>query len=381
MAVTVADVPAWGWFLVALGGVVLVLAVVSWATAEAAFPLRGKVVVVTGGSSGIGRAVAAAALEAGAHVALVARKPALLAEATEALAPAAKRGGLRVTTHAADVCDDAAMVAAMAAVAAAHGGVIDVVVASAGTSLPKVFEETSAAEWSNLLRLNVVGTRNTVAGALPHMTGAQGGRIVFVSSQAGQVGVYGYTTYSATKFALQGFAQALGQELWNRRIRVSLSFPPDTDTPLLAEENKAKPAITRMLSESTATVPAGVVASGILAGIVHWQPLIAVGFDGWMLATLTSGMGPAGTLGAGLVQVATMGLWRLVALFIVNGWYSTIAKHDKRGGAAPSTSTPLLAAAAPTPASGAAASGSVGEPKAPAAGGALLGVTAEDKRK
>lgn len=115
-------------------------------------------------------------------------------------------------------------------------------------------------------------------------------------------------------------------ELYNRHILVSLSFPPDTDTPLLAAENLQKPRITKLLSEASATVKPEEVANGIIQGMIHWEPLISVGFDGWMLSTLTAGMGPAGSLSNALVQSLTAGLWRAVALCYVQYFYSVVRK-------------------------------------------------------
>lgn len=156
----------------------------------------------------------------------------------------------------------------------------------------------------------------------------------------------------ASKFALQGFAQALQQELYSRNILVSQCFPPDTDTPLLASENLQKPHVTKLLSESSATVSAAVVGVSACNGLENWRPAVPVGFDGWMLATLTSGMGPAGTLLDAAIQVLTLGLWRFIALFYVQYWYrGVIAKHDVAPG--PST-IPVAAAILPSAASGAA---------------------------
>jgi 3-dehydrosphinganine reductase len=120
-------------------------------------------------------------------------------------------------------------------------------------------------------------------------------------------------------------------ELAPRRILVSVSYPPDTDTPLLTQENLQKPRITRLLSEATATVAPDVVARGIVEGMERWCPAISVGFDGWMLSTVTAGMGPAGSLGAALLQACTMGIWRAVGLFYVQGFYSTVMKHSAEG--------------------------------------------------
>ena len=104
--------------------------------------------------------------------------------------------GSRISVHAADVADDAAVSAAVKAAAAAHGGRIDVVINSAGVSGPRVFDEVGADEFEATYRINVVGSRNATFAALPFMRGAAGGRVVFVSSQAGQAGVYGFTAYS-----------------------------------------------------------------------------------------------------------------------------------------------------------------------------------------
>jgi 3-dehydrosphinganine reductase len=324
------------------------------------------------------------------------------ADAATELRAAAKSPSQRITVHAADVGDEAGAAAAVAAAAAAHGGRLDVVIASAGVSGPKRFEETTAGGWEATYRVNVVGCRNVVAAALPFMSGGRsapapaagggarrtGGRIVLVSSQAGQTGVYGYTAYSvrvlgwvrecvrrasararhtltplvfflrptpathhpcpqASKFALRGLAEALGHELHTRAIRVSLAFPPDTDTPMLAEENKAKPAVTRLLSEATATVPAATVGAAIIAGVERWNPFISVGFDGWMLATLGAGMAPAPDVVTAGVQVATMGLWRAIGLAYSLYFYHLIGKHD---GAAVNAGTKPATAAAATPA-------------------------------
>lgn len=221
----------------------------------------------------------------------------------------------------------------------------------------------------DVFKLNVLGTRNTILPSLKYMTRPKdGARIMMVSSQAGLAGIYGYTAYSvrchartllplhrgacacvaerllptpalwhlpvalcvqASKFALNGFAQSLQHEVYARNIRVSLSFPPDTDTPLLASENLQKPHITRLLSESTATVSADTVGTGMVAGLERWSPLVPVGFDGWMLSTLTVGMGPAGSFFDAFVQVFTLGLWRFIGLFYVQYFFSVISKHDQ----------------------------------------------------
>jgi 3-dehydrosphinganine reductase len=312
----------------------------------ARFDLAGRVVLITGGSSGIGKAAAARCLAAGAHVALMARKPALLEAAQLELVEGERRrrGALppaaaaalppspRVTVHAGDVADDEAARRCVTAAAAAHGGRIDCVVASAGVSCPNAFEETPAAEFAGVLATNVTGVRNAVFHALPFMgRGGGGGRLVLVSSMCGQLGLYGFSAYCASKFALSGLAQALAMELHSRRILVSLCYPPDTDTPLLALENETKHAVTKAISETVTAVSADHVGRAIVDGMVDFDPHISFGFDGWMLASLTAGMSPAHSWLQAAIEVLTLGIWRLVAIVFVSSFYGTIAKLAAQG--------------------------------------------------
>jgi 3-dehydrosphinganine reductase len=323
------------------------------------FDLLNKVVVITGGSSGIGKAVAARCLAAGAHVAILARKLPLLESArAELIAGETKRRAHvkdtttpfpRVTIHACDVAIDSSTQKAFKEIAAAHSNRIDAVVASAGISCPRRFEDTDVEEFESVLRTNVTGARNSVFHALPYMSkrigdGSSGGRIVLVSSMAGQVGLYGYTAYSSSKFALAGLAQSLSMELYTRNVLVSLCYPPDTDTPLLALENETKPEITKKLSESAAIVSPDIVGRGIVEGMVDFDPHISFGFDGWMLSTLTAGMSPAHSWLQTALEVFSMGLWRVVSLIVVGGFYSTVRGLDTLSNASSTGTTNSVAA-------------------------------------
>ena len=111
-------------------------------------------------------------------------------------------------------------------------------------------------------------------------------------SQAGQVGMYGYTTYSSNNFALHGLAKALQQELIVHNIRVFLIFPLDTNTPGLVEENKMKPEITKLIAASSNSMEATKVAEKNLNGIKSGKFIITCNFDGFMLSIATPGMSP-----------------------------------------------------------------------------------------
>lgn len=90
------------------------------------------------------------------------------------------------------------------------------------------------------MRVNYLGGVYCTKSVVDSMKSRKFGRILFVSSQAGQIGVYGYTAYSATKFAIRGLAEALQMELKPFNIYISVSYPPDTDTPGFKEELKDK---------------------------------------------------------------------------------------------------------------------------------------------
>ena len=90
------------------------------------------------------------------------------------------------------------------------------------------------------MRTNYLGGVFCSKAVIETMKNRRFGRIVFVSSQAGQIGIYGYTAYSPTKFALRGLAESLQMEVKPYNIFVTVCFPPDTDTPGLQEENLTK---------------------------------------------------------------------------------------------------------------------------------------------
>ena len=71
------------------------------------------------------------------------------------------------------------------------------------------------------------------------------------------------------------------------------------------------------------------MARALVDGVQRWAPFISCGFDGWMLSTLTAGMAPAGDAGTALLQVATLGLWRLVGLIYTQFFYATILRSDR----------------------------------------------------
>jgi 3-dehydrosphinganine reductase len=222
----------------------------------------GAHVLVTGGSSGIGLACARQAIDRGARVSLVARRPDVLDDAAASL----RSAGGEVAVAATDVSDAGQASAAVAALSEALGPV-DVAICSAGQTRPGYFQELEPELFEQLMDVNYFGTVNVVRAVVPSMIERRRGSIVGVSSAAGLVGVFGYSAYTPTKFAVRGLLETLRAELAPYGIHVGCSFPPDTDTPQLADEEQYKPTETKAISGTIKPLSAERVAANILDGI------------------------------------------------------------------------------------------------------------------
>jgi 3-dehydrosphinganine reductase len=222
--------------------------------------------LVTGGSSGIGLELARQLAAAGYSLSLVARGEDRLKQAAAELAQRFTRSDQRVFVYAADVADVKQAEAAVAA-ATRELGVPDLVVTSAGIAIPGYFEDITLDNFERSMAVNYFGSLYIVRAALPAMRARRQGRIVFVSSGAGLMGLFGYASYAPGKFALRGLAEGLRAELKADGVAVSIAYPPDTDTPMLAEENKTKPLETKLITGVVKTWSAPAVASCIMRGI------------------------------------------------------------------------------------------------------------------
>lgn len=242
---------------------------------------------VTGGSSGIGFAIARELLRAGARVALIARNEERLAKAEAELAGV--RGPDAVTKLSLNVSDRRAAEQSLPALVERFGGP-DLLVNSHGATGVFYFEETSHDDLIRLLDTNIGGAWNTMQLLLPELERRRG-TIANVASVAGFLGVIGYSAYSASKFGLIGLSEVLRNELKPRGIRVCVLCPPDTDTPMLREENIRKPYETKVMSETLPLKSAEYVARAFLRGLGRKRFLIVPGFMG-RLSLLVKGVAP-----------------------------------------------------------------------------------------
>src|SRR5437870_6301515 len=190
-------------------------------------PLAGKVALVTGGSRGIGAAIAKRLAADGASVAVTDSKG---ADAASSLVKEIERGGGKALAIQADAADAGAVEAAVEKTVATFGR-LDVLVNNAGTAIPKTFEETTLEELDRLIDINVRGTLVATQAALKHMQ--SGGRIIMIGSSVGErVLVPGLVPYSATKGAVKMFTQGLSSEVGSWGITVNNVQPGPNDTDL-----------------------------------------------------------------------------------------------------------------------------------------------------
>ena len=252
--------------------------------------LRDQHVLITGGSSGIGLALARQAATAGARVSIVARDPKKLAAARDEVrraGPAAPE----VVTVPADVAIEAEILAALAAAERVHGP-IDVLITSAGIARPGYFEETPVEVFERTMAVNYFGTLYPLKAVVPAMRRRGRGAVVLISSGAGLCGFFGYTPYSPSKFALRGLAEALRAEMKGTGVHVMIVYPPDTDTPQLVEESLTKPIETKAITASGGLWTADAIARVTLEGLAHGRFAVTPGFQLTALAWLHSIIAP-----------------------------------------------------------------------------------------
>jgi 3-oxoacyl-[acyl-carrier protein] reductase len=189
--------------------------------------LANKVALVTGGSRGIGAAIAKRLAADGASVAITYAKD---ANAASAVVKAIEAGGGKALAIQADAADPKAINAAIEKTVATLGR-LDVLVNNAGTAIPKLFEETTLEEMDHMINLNFRAVMVATQAALKHLN--DNGRIVMIGSCVGERNLTpGLTAYAATKGAVKMFSQSLSREVGSRGITVNNVQPGPIDTDL-----------------------------------------------------------------------------------------------------------------------------------------------------
>lgn len=219
-------------------------------------------ILVTGGSSGLGLALAHALAARGDTVALLARDMRKLEQAAAGIRAATP--GARIFTAATDVQDAPSLRSAVDTLAEQMGGV-DVLVNSAGILREGYFETLPDAAHHEVMAINYFGTLNAIRATLPQLKLSMHARIVNIASVAGLTGVFGYTAYCAAKHALVGLSEALRYEFAPQGITVQLVCPGEFDSPMVDALDRTRTPENR---EHTLTIPKASVDL-IVRDVVH----------------------------------------------------------------------------------------------------------------
>lgn len=234
---------------------------------------RDKLVFITGGSSGIGLETAKLLAAKGAHIAIFARNAERLNRAQDIIKRLRRSEKQRIMTMQVDVADNK-LVKKRMATAVKKFGVPDILIASAGVGHSDSFENITYETFDRIMQINVYGTRNTIAALLPEMK-TRGGHIVILASEAGLIGIIGYTAYGTSKFALVGFGECLRGEVKQQGIRVTVVCPPEVETPLVDDEAKTIQPEAKAVKLLAGVLKPETVARSILRGI-RWNRFIVV---------------------------------------------------------------------------------------------------------
>ena len=253
---------------------------------------KNQIVLVTGGSSGIGLEIARQLSQQGAHVWLLARRAELLAAALEIVTAARGSPDQRFGMVSADVSDPTQAMAAVQQVTS-EIGLPDLVINAAGVAQPGYFQELDLEIFHWMMNVNYFGTVYISKAIVPGMIQRGSGHIVNISSEAGFLAAFGYSAYAASKYAVTGFSDVLRSEMKPHGIRVSAVFPSDVDTPQLAYETSYQPLETQALAPLRSVMKTEAVARATLRGIARGQYIILPGFDSKLMYGLTRILGTA----------------------------------------------------------------------------------------
>ena len=218
-----------------------------------------KVILVTGGASGIGFATCRAFAETGGHVIMTD----VNAETGAKAAASLKGVGGKVDYMTLDITSRDAAEATAARIKAGVGR-LDVLVNAAGWDIIQPFMDNTPEYWAKIVTLNFMGPVQVTRAMLPLLIESGAGRIVNVSSDAGRVGSFGETVYAGAKGGVIAFTKSLAREVVRNNVRVNCICPGPTDTPLFAAQpDKMKDALTKAIPMKRVAKPSE-IAGGIV---------------------------------------------------------------------------------------------------------------------
>jgi len=240
---------------------------------------KNKNVLISGGSSGIGLALAKQFFSLGSSVTVLARRKDILDKAKTKIEKERINSNQNVKSISADVSKYSDLKSALENERPA----VDILINSAGIAYPGKFLELDPDVFYNVMNINYYGTVNLTKLIVPEMVEKRSGYIVNISSLAAVIGIYGYTAYAPSKYAVRGFSRCLRAELKSKGVDVSVVLPPDTDTPQLAFEHTLLPEITQQINQKGGVMTPEKVADSIIKGMKRKKFTIIPGLEGKIL--------------------------------------------------------------------------------------------------
>ena len=238
-----------------------------------------RTVVITGGSSGIGLAIANKYCQQGDNVVLLARDQERLNSAVIECEKAKITQTQKVLAFSVDINNKCELAQCVENIYADIGHP-DIIVLSAGIIDCKCMVEQDDEIFLSILQTNVIGSRLVAKAFLPQMISNRNGQICFVASLGGLISTYGYSAYSASKFAVLGLAGAMRQELAEHNVGVNVVCPGEVDTPMTTHEAEYILPQTRFIKDLGGTMQAQDVAIAVLKGVENNRFIIIPGFKG-----------------------------------------------------------------------------------------------------
>ncbi|KAI9260186.1 hypothetical protein BY458DRAFT_516830 [Sporodiniella umbellata] len=262
------------------------------------FKPGGKACLITGGSTGLGKALAIELAKTGADVCIVARRMEELKEATEEIKANCINENQQIVYSSADVTSHEQVERMFNEAKTKLGRDPEFVCACAGASYPKLFLEHTLKDFEHLTSLNYLGQAYVAHEAAQRMKNSKtkNGKIVFVSSMMGLLGFAGYSTYSPTKFAIRGLADTLRNELKRYGIGVHIFFPGGILSPGFEIENLTKPKVTQIIEGADTPQTCTECAQSLMKGLFTGKYMITTDIIADTLRCVARGVSPTDNL-------------------------------------------------------------------------------------
>lgn len=236
---------------------------------------KGKVVIITGGSSGLGKALAKRLVAQGAHLALVARDKSKLEVVKNELL-AIKGSGQKIESFSCDVSSQEATEKAFHHIVLTLGEP-DVLINSAGILKEGYFETLPLSTFKDVMDINFFGIIHCIKAVLPYFKKKGSGRIVNIASLGGKIGTFGYGAYCSSKFALVGLTDILRAELKPQNIMLHLVCPGEFQSPMVDDLNTYRTAENKAVTQTVPVLSLDRVADDVMTGLTRNRYLIIPG--------------------------------------------------------------------------------------------------------